>query len=286
MSVSTQLTVDNNVRMKAWGWTIGIHAILLLLLFLIKYTVPTVMPAEELGMEVNLGTDENGSGDDQPMDMEDPAATASIHNSNRAPSASSSEKELMESNDKDAPVIKRTTATTHNARQHNTNSTTATNTNNATTVNTQQTTQQVQKPRYVYDGANGRGGNSATSNHAGTSEGNTTGNGDRGVPGGTPGAANYEGSPGNGTGGISHTLSGREISPKRFSAEFNEGGKVVIRIKVDRNGAIISKSIKSSPSAALSRIALQKLSEAKFNASPNAAPEQFGEITIVFKTRS
>ena len=138
----------------------------------------------------------------------------------------------------------------------------------------------------MYDGANGRGGNSATSNQPGTSEGNTTGDGDRGVPGGTPGASNYTGSPGPGTGGISHTLSGRDITPKRFSAEFNEGGKVVIRIKVDRNGNIISKTVRSSPSSTLTKIALQKLSQAKFSASPNAAPEQFGDITIVFKTRS
>ncbi|RYZ27210.1 MAG: TonB family protein, partial [Sphingobacteriales bacterium] len=113
----------------------------------------------------------------------------------------------------------------------------------------------------------------------------TTGNGDRGVPGGTPGSSNYTGSPGNGTGGISHTLSGRDISPRQFSAEFTEGGRVVVRVKVDREGSIISKTVKSSPSRKLSDIALQKLAQAKFTRNPDAAPEQIGDITFVFKTR-
>lgn len=286
MARDAYLEVDQPTRTKALAWTAGIHIILILLFILLKYSVPSAMAVEELGMEVNLGTSDNGSGDDQPMNMEDPAAAAALNNTTASSSQESSEKELMESDDADAPVIKRTIPTQNHTRRepstHNSRQTTP----SPNTRTTATTTQQAPQPRYVYDGATGRGGNSASANQPGTSEGNTTGDGDRGVPGGTPGASNYTGSPGPGTGGISHTLTGRDISPKRFSAEFNEGGKVVIRIKVDRNGNIISKTVKSSPSTALTKIALQKLSQAKFSASPNAAPEQFGEITIVFKTRS
>lgn len=286
MNTSRNLYVDMPIKTKAWTWSIGIHIILLILFLLIKYSTPVVMPVEELGMEVNLGTSDDGSGYDQPMDMDDPASAVGMRNSSAAAMQETNEKEFLESDEPDAPVVRRNVNTVNDRRNPAPATSRTTNTTRNTNNSSTNTTQQTQRPRYVYDGANGRGGNSATSNQPGTSEGNTTGDGDRGVPGGTPGASNYTGSPGPGTGGISHTLSGRDITPKRFSAEFNEGGKVVIRIKVDRNGNIISKTVRSSPSSTLTKIALQKLSQAKFSASPNAAPEQFGDITIVFKTRS
>lgn len=83
-----------------------------------------------------------------------------------------------------------------------------------------------------------------------------------------------------------HTLSGRNISPSSFNAEFSEGGKVVIHVKVDREGNIISKTVKSSPGSELTKIALQYLSQAKFSAAPDAPPEQSGEITLIFKHKS
>lgn len=119
----------------------------------------------------------------------------------------------------------------------------------------------------------------------GSSEGNTTGPGDRGVPGGTPGAENYTGTPGNGTGGINHTLSGRRISPDKFEAEFHEGGKVVIHVTVDRNGNIVDKRVKTSSSATLTRIAMDKLANAHFSKSDGPEPQQFGDVTFIFKTR-
>ena len=61
---------------------------------------------------------------------------------------------------------------------------------------------------------------------------------------------------------------------------------MVIKVTVDRDGNIIDKRIKSSPNRTLSNIALQKLSQAKFSPNKDAAPQQFGEITIVFKSRS
>ena len=108
---------------------------------------------------------------------------------------------------------------------------------------------------------------------------------DQGVQGGTPGAANYSGIPGNGTGGIGHTLSGRAISPDKFEAEFRESGKVVIHVTVDKNGNIIDKRVKTSSSPQLTKIALDKLSNARFSKSEGPEPQQFGDVTIIFKTR-
>lgn len=257
------------INIKAACWTIAVHALLLLFFLLFKYTLPVQAPMEELGMEVNLGTSDDGSGDNQPMNTDAPSAISMIHAGQASATPANDAKEIMHSDDPDAPAIAPAQPDTK-PMQHN-------NQNTPTTPR--------QQARFVYSGSNGAGGNNANTNAQGTSEGNTTGNGDRGVPGGTPGATNYTGSPGSGTGGISHTLSGRDITPKKFEAEFNEGGKVVVKVTVDKEGNIVAKSIKSSPSRTLSNIALQKLAQAKFSPNKDAAPQQFGEITIVFRSR-
>lgn len=272
------------INIKAAATTVVVHALLLLLLIFISYATPPAAPAEELGMEVNLGTSDDGSGQDQPMSTDAPSTSdvATVYKS--ASQQSEDARELMQSDDADAPAIA-PPVNSNNGRFNDRPNNAVRSRSNSQQANAN-TNQQPQRPRYVYSGSTGPGGNNASTNQPGTSEGNTTGTGDRGVPGGTPGSPNYTGSPGNGTGGISHTLSGRDISPRQFVAEFNEGGKVVVRVKVDRDGNIISRTVKSSPNRRLSDIALQKLSQARFSKNPNAAPEQIGDVTFVFKTRA
>lgn len=264
MTVATQ---QQPINIKALSWTIGSHVILLLLFFLWRYSIPTVTTDIGNGLEVNLGSSADGSGDDQPMNKENPAAySASVVYKNAE--AKSPVKEMMHSNDADAPSVNdpgKTNTTVNNPSRNN-------------------TTTPPPVPRAVYGGDNnGRGGNSAQQNKPGGSEGNTTGPGDRGVPGGTPGAANYTGEPG--TGGIGHTLVGRDITPKKLEAEFKEGGKVVIHVTVDRDGNIVNKYVKSSSSPELTRIAMDKMAHAKFSKSTGTEPQQFGDVTIIFKAR-
>ena len=275
-------TTEQPYNGRAIGWTVGVHALLLLLFFFFKYSLPTQeTPIAELGMEVNLGTSDDGSGDDQPMSVEDPAPNTPSSAYRSVAQQSSESNEMETSDEADAPAINNPNPN-RNTNRNNTRVTTPTRNNQNAADNN---TARPRQPRYVYNGATGTGGNRASENHPGTSEGNTTGNGDRGVPGGTPGADNYTGSPGPGTGGIGHNLSGRNINPRQFSAEFREGGKVVVRVTVNRAGQIVSKTIKTSPSAQLSQIAMQKLSQARFDAKPDAAPEQIGEVTFNFKAR-
>src|ERR1043165_4840360 len=245
-------TTEQKYNSKAIAWTVGIHAVLLLLFFLWKYQLPVNEPdLPELGMEVNLGTDADGSGTDQPMSVNDPAPDMKATDYKSAAKQSSSAKELMTTDEKDAPAVNNP-STAKTETRNNTRVTTNTRTNQQAADNNNT---RPRNPRYVYTGATGTGGNSASENHPGTSEGNTTGNGDRGVPGGTPGATNYTGSPGAGGGGIGHNLTGRNITPRQFSAEFREGGKVVIRVTVNRDGQIVSKVVVRSSSQELSRIA-------------------------------
>lgn len=259
------------INNKAAAWTIGVHALLLLLFWLIRYTIspaPIDTTIAGGGLEVNLGTSDNGSGSNQPMSRKDPSAYQAAVVYRSAAAKSNVPAHLVQSNNEDDPSV------------NNNNN----NKKKGTATETEKGKAQAQ-PRYLYPGATGQGGNSAQQDKRGTSEGNTSGPGDRGVPGGTPGAANYTGIPGNGTGGIGHNLSGRRIMPDRFEAEFHEGGTVVIHVTVDKNGTIVSKFVKSSPSQQLSRIALDKLRDAHFSKSNSSEPQQFGDVTIVFKTR-
>lgn len=261
--------------------TIGVHCLLFLILILWRYSKPApVISFPELGMEVNLGTAPDGSGTDQPMNSDDPASMAVNFSGggSRANDATTDVERSIDNSGEDLPSkdIKK------NRSQQNSQVNTRQNGNNQTAS----TKPQQQKPLYVYPGSNGKGGNSASANIAGTSEGNTHGTGDRGVPGGTPGASNYEGSPGTGTGGISAQLSGRNIIAfPPNEARFREGGKVVVRVTVNRGGDIVNKQIVSSSNTELSPIALKKLNAVRFNKSEAAPAEQFGTITFVFKTR-
>ncbi len=264
------LQQDNKVNYKALGWTIGSHALLFLLFILLHSSTPIPPPVEEGGLEVNLGTSDEGSGSDQPMNTKAPAPYQAAVIYKSTPVKSDLPKNIIQSNDADAPELnnkttKKTVKTPANEPEHK--------------------TQKQQQGKYSYPGETGQGGNNALQNKPGTNEGNGTGPGDKGVPSGTPGAPNYSGTPGNGTGGIGHTLGGREIFPKQFVAEFNESGKVVIHVTVDRNGNIINKYIKTSSSSQLNKIALEELNNVRFSKSDNPEPQQFGDVTIIFKTR-
>ena len=270
IAIQQQQPVVNN---KALAWTIGVHCLLFLLFFLLRYTTTIPPPVTDTagGLEVNLGTSDNGSGKDQPMNTKAPAPYQATVVYKSAATKSTLPKDMMQSTQEDAPEVnnnnknKKTTATPVAETEHK--------------------KQQEIKPKYSYQGETGQGGNNAAQNKPGKSEGNGTGPGDKGVPGGTPGAANYSGTPGNGNGGIGHNLSGRQIYPDKFEAEFSESGKVVIHVTVDRNGNIINKYIKTSSSSQLNKIALQELNSVKFSKSSSPEPQQFGDVTIYFKTR-
>ncbi len=277
-------TEENIVNYKAIAWTVGIHALILLLFFFLSYSVPATQPVVEMGMEVNIGTSADGFGTNQPLVAGEPAPNeSSVTYSSTAPK-SSLPANMLESTDEDAPVVNQVNKRNKNNRNDNTRPTNSNTTRNNSNNTADNNRTRQQKPRYVYDGGAGTGGNGSANDAAGGSEGNTSGDGDRGVPGGTPGAGNYEGTPGS---GISHTLGGRSIVafPDR-DADFKEGGKVVVRITVNRQGQIINKRIESASNSGLRSIALKKVDKIRFNKSETSPEEQFGKITFVFKTRS
>jgi outer membrane biosynthesis protein TonB len=260
----------STVKAKAFAWTVAVHLLLLLLFFWLQYAIPVVTNTTEMGMEVNLGNSETGSGTDQPMSPGDPANFSSqvVYESqnDKTPIPDN----IHESTDPDAPSL----AKPNDAKPSPTNQPTE----------TREEKPIPPAPKYVYGGTGGgTSGNKATEIKKGSGEGITGGPGDQGVPGGTAGATNYTGPIG--SGGIGHTLTGRKISPDRFEAEFKEGGTVVVRVTVDKEGNIVDKYVKSSSAPQLTRLALDKLARAKFSKTTGSEPQQFGDVTFVFKTR-
>lgn len=264
---------QNRFNNKAAIITAGVHVLLLLLCLLIGYTLPaSPAPVDEMGMEVNLGNSDDGSGTDQPFSTEAPAQQPEERQAAQRSDAEEAPANLTTDESDDGPAI-RTVKSDHKKPSQ-------------VAENKPKTAAQP-KPKLLYPGAAGNGGNSAAINQAGTGEGNGQGNGDKGVPGGTPGAANYSGIPGSGTGGIAHSFNDRTmVARPQPDAVFKEGGKVVIKVTVNREGTVISKRVLSAANPELGRIAMQKINEVKFNRSEQAPPEQFGNITFVFKTRA
>ena len=281
------MNFEQKKNTKALSWTIGVHAVLLLIFILCKYTLPAVAKTEDLGMEVNLGTSDNGSGTDQPEAMDDPAATSAATASNVASASDNNEKEISTTDDNDAPVVninrpKPSVTRPRTQPVNNTNNRTRTANNTPSNANT---TAPAQSPRYVYPGATGRGGNSAQQNTPGGSEGIGTGEGDMGVPGGTPGAANYTGTPGAGGGSSMRvSIAGRSlVSRPDPKAEFKEGGQVVIHVTVNRAGIITNSRVVRAANATIRALAVRKLASVRFNQSASAPAEQFGDITFEFR---
>lgn len=280
------MNFEQKKNTKAAAWTLGIHSVLLLIFLLCKYTLPAEAKVEDMGMEVNLGTSDNGSGTDQPEDMDDPAAANAATATNAAAASNSNDREINTTDDNDAPEVN----INHPKPANRPNTQPANNTQNrrpAANHNNSNATvpAPAQSPRYVYAGATGKGGNSAQQNAPGTSEGIGTGNGDMGVPGGMPGASNYTGTPGSGGGSSMRvSIAGRSLvnrpDPK---AEFKEGGQVVIHVTVNRDGVITDSRVVRAANATIRSLALKKLSSVKFNKSATAPAEQFGDITFDFR---
>lgn len=280
------MTFEQQKNTKALVWTVAVHALLLILFLMLKYTMPPAEVPQDMGLEVNLGTSENGFGTDQPEDPEDPAAANAAVAVNASSSSDADDREVHTNDDEpDVPAVH------FNRPQPNRKPTTkpptpapvrkpsASNTNTTARTNTP-----AQSPRYVYPGATGKGGNSGQNNRPGGNEGIGQGNGDMGVPGGTPGASNYSGVPGGGGTSIGHSISGRNIvSRPDPKAEFREGGKVIIRVTVNRDGVITDSRIVSAANATIRALASKKLQSVRFNKSPTAPAEQFGNITFDFK---
>lgn len=165
---------ESEKNRKAFMYTLGICGALLLLFILISWKVmpPTVPPAQDQ-IEINLGNDNEGFGEEQPLikGERSPEETATaIPKSTPSKETTSEEKVTPDDNAEEnaAPVVKAEKKVTK-----------------VTTPVTPSPTPiaKPQKPKFVYTGAGKGGGNNPTQDNGYTMQGNNkNGKGDIGTP--------------------------------------------------------------------------------------------------------
>ncbi len=254
---------ERKSRISAIAGTILFHAMIVIALLLLAFHTPLPLPGEE-GVEVNLGNSNEGMGDIQPEVPAQATAAASIPNQNKADDQLVTEeteetpviekKKTIKPKPKPTPVVKKQPVV---------------ETPPEPTVN----------PKALYPGK-------STKTSTGGNQGVTGKPGDQGKENGTPGSPNYVGNGGQGN-GISYDLGGRgSRSLPKPTYNSPEQGKIVVSIKVNREGKVTYASA-GAKGTTISEINLRQQAESAarktlFAPDEDAPEEQRGTITYVF----
>lgn len=268
---------------KALSYTALICAIFLLIAIL--YTWPLSIPVKPIVqdlIEINLGNDQEGMGDVQPLVKGDPApeqqsssAAEKIAHAKDEPS-----KEIManeDDNDPDAAEVNKPLKPKKEALAlPKDQPTKTTKTKTQAEANPNPTPPKPKIP--LYKGGTGTGGNGATEDNGYRNQGYKPGNGDAGSPTGKPDS--YGNSPGGRT-GVSVVRGRKPIRFPNMQADHDENAKVYVDVKIDQAGnvtsAIIAKGTTSSKPNTRN-IALEKARQLKFPPSD----DDLSTSTILF----
>lgn len=130
-------------------------------------------------------------------------------------------------------------------------------------------------------------------NNPASGEGPNTGAGDQGDPNGDPTSKSYTGGGGGGAGGNGNYLLGNRRALSTPKPDYNcpDEGKVVVKIRVDRSGKVISaeagvnipKASTNTISACLYKKAEEAAKNTKWEADPKALDIQIGYIIYNFQ---
>ncbi|HRP89876.1 MAG TPA: hypothetical protein PKX92_07540 [Edaphocola sp.] len=284
-----QLDFNTIKNTKAIAYTVAFHLVLLLVFYLVKYksySMSALGNAEFIQLEtvgIALGVDNNGMGIEPPeMVMGDPAPPNTESSSEETrPDITENNSEEQESINTEneniaavehphsAPVLKKANSPNPKPVQKST----------AAPSTKQNKTEAAPAPKakYSYAGSNGSGGNGADQNAAGsTNRGDGDSPGMKGKPGGDPNSLSFTGE-----------VSGRSIVQRPGNnAEFRDGGRVAVKVWVNREGEIIRYVVQSAGNSTIKRIAEQKIKGIRFNKSATAPAEQNGIIYLNFRAGS
>ena len=287
MAYSLQLAdpFERQKNTKASAYTAGITGGILLLAFLVRWPVPTVPPpvAEE-GIEINLGSGDEGFGTDQPQLPGDPAPAQAV--AYAPPQAAPAHEEAVrdvETDDKatDAPVITKPANPKPDAKKIDAPSKPVKAT---PTPQPAAPTPAPPKPKAVLGrtiGGTGNGGNGASTYERGGNEGIAGGTGDQGRAGGNPNGTSYTGTPKN------FGMKVLSIPSQSFEDDFNQNAKIAVEIQVDETGRITSAVLTSKGStgtatADMKATALRLARQLKMGSSDGG---QKGIVVFDFKVR-
>ncbi len=272
---------ERNNRFKGIVGTIGFHLLALLALLYFALSTPLPLPGEE-GVEVNLGSSDAGMGriqESTPPPVEQPQRPAPTPQSEPEPEP---EEDLITQDIEETPAIKQEEIKEEKIK------TEAVKTKE-TPVKKEEILEEPEpdpepEPPKVNQRALYKG--KSTTDGEGANEGITGQPGDQGKPDGSLNATNYNGQGGEGN-GIGYDLGGRgakHLPKPAYDSE--EVGKVVVEIRVDRNGKVVS-ALAGARGTTISDLRLRRLAEeaalrSVFVADPNAPERQKGTITYNF----
>lgn len=277
-------------NLQALGVTIGVHALLLVGLLFAGFSAPPPLPNQDLGMEVNLGTSDEGMGDLQPLDPNPPAAEAPApvppaEAQQPSPDAAPPQ-DIATDNDADAPEVKKPEKPVTKPKELPKKLEPKPEKpvkKPAAEAPKPAPPAPAPKPKAVFGGVasnnSAHSGNGANGSNNSTGEGNTGKPGDRGQINGDPNAKGYT---------DNFQLKGRSLVGRpNVTYDSNESGYVAINIKVDKQGNVIAASYSMSGSTIsndnLISIARRAAMQIKYNASQDAPEVQFGLIRFYFK---
>ena len=241
-------------RGLAIAGTIIVHALIVLVLFLMAFRTPLPLPGEE-GVEVDLGMMDQGMGNIQP---EKPAIPVAAQPEQQP---SQSKEEIVTQNDEEAPALEK-----------------------PKTTKPKKETKPAEEPKpKVNDRALFKGNNNP---QAGGSEGITGQPGDQGKPNGLAGIKKYDGNGGKGN-GTGYDLGGRGAkSLHRPNDDFSEEGIIVVDIWVNRQGKVTRAEVATTGTTLINSDMRNKAKQAAlrstFASDPDAPEEQHGTITYTF----
>ena len=284
LSMSAEFERQKNI--KATAITLGIAGALLLIVILVRWPLPTIAPTPvQEFLEVNLGTDDFGSGKDQPLLPGEPApAQQTAYTPPQPVKAVADDVKDVETDDRDnndAPAIRKPVVAKPNATRIDDNNKTVKQT---TATVPQPVTQAPPKPRAVLGrttGGNGNGGNGAETYKPGTGEGIAGGSGDQGRPGGDPNGTNYSGQ--------RKTFGTKvfNIPNQSFEDDLNQNAKIAVEVIVDDAGKVTSAAVTARGSTgtatqSMRNTALRLARQLKFGSSDGG---QKGVVVFDFKVR-
>lgn len=269
---------------KALLYTAIVCAVFLIIAFFYTWKMFTPPAPNEMDLiEINLGNEMEGFGEVQPLVKGDKApddqSIAAVQSSQRATESPSRQVQADEHGDLEAATVAKTDKPEKSAKDINKESSAKA----SKTVNPSPVTNPnpaPPKPKTVYKGGTGTGGNNAEEDNGYRNQGyNPGGTGDMGSPDGKPDS--YGNSPGGRSGGgisISRGLTGRRIlSFPNMKGDFNENAKVFVDVVVNASGKVISANPgakgTTTSNATLRNIAKQKAMELKFNPTTSGGNE-------------
>ena len=266
----------------------------LFLIIAIFYTwplqVPPIATVQDL-IDVNLGNEEEGMGDIQPLvkgeRAPDNQRVESNQSARKATENPSQNIQADENNDVAAAPVVKSEKKKENAPVINKVSAqkASKNINPSPVVNPNPAPPKPKIP--LYKGGTGTGGNGANEDNGYRNQGYKPGNGDAGSPDGKPDA--YGNSPG-GRSGVSvvRGLSGRRpIHFPNMQDDFNENARVYVNIKVDASGKVTDAGIAkgtTTSNSTLRNIAIEKAKQLKF--PPSQSDVESGTILFNFVLKS